>query len=83
MNIQTSSANLGAINSEQGRVVDIRFDGCLAPVRALLHTGKDGCVAIKVPAQPDAQRMCGIALTSTEGKARRTTGLTIQENNHA
>ncbi|MBS0476613.1 MAG: F0F1 ATP synthase subunit beta [Proteobacteria bacterium] len=66
----TGSSNTGVIVSVRGSVVDIAFLSLLPPIHSLLHTGKDGEVAIEVLAQVDAQRVRGIALTPTQGLAR-------------
>ena len=47
-------ANLGAVVSVRGSVVDIRFDAHLPPIYSLLHA-KEGKIAIEVLAQLDAQ----------------------------
>jgi len=70
MTRSTASANTGFIVSVRGSVVDIRFQTVLPPIHSLLHTGKDGQVAIEVLAQLDAQRVRGIALTPTQGLTR-------------
>ncbi len=76
MNDKTSSPNLGAIVSVRGSVVDIRFDEYLPAIYSLLHTGKDGRVAIEVLAQLNAHLVRGIALTPTEGLAR---GMVVED----
>jgi len=70
MTRSAASANTGFIVSVRGSVVDIRFQTVLPPIHSLLHTGKDGQVAIEVLAQLDAQRVRGIALTPTQGLTR-------------
>jgi len=70
MTRSAASANAGFIVSVRGSVVDIRFQTVLPPIHSLLHTGKDGQVAIEVLAQLDAQRVRGIALTPTQGLTR-------------
>ena len=74
--LNSNSMNLGEIVSVRGSVVDIRFDDYLPPVYSLLHTGKDGRVAIEVLAQLNAHLVRGIALTPTEGLAR---GMTVED----
>ncbi len=69
MENKTSPANIGAVVSVRGSVVDIRFDAHLPPIFSLLHA-KDGKVAIEVLAQLDARRVRGIALTDTQGLVR-------------
>lgn len=70
MSHSTALPNTGNIVSVRGSVVDIRFTSHLPPIHSLLHTGKDGELAIEVLAQLDAQRVRGIALTPTQGLAR-------------
>jgi len=62
----------GSVVAVRGSVVDVRFDDRLPPIRTLLRAGAGGGVAIEVLAQLDAQRVRGIALTSTQGLARGT-----------
>ena len=62
-------ADLGAVVSVRGSVVDIRFDAHLPPIYSLLHA-KEGKIAIEVLVQLDAHSVRGIALTPTEGLAR-------------
>ena len=69
MENETNSANLGAVLSVRGSVVDVRFDGDLPAIYSLLHA-KDGKIAIEVLAQLDAHSVRGIALTPTEGLVR-------------
>jgi F-type H+-transporting ATPase subunit beta len=69
MENKTNPANLGAVVSVRGSVVDIRFDAHLPPIYSLLHA-KDGKIAIEVLAQLDAHSVRGIALTPTEGLVR-------------
>jgi F-type H+-transporting ATPase subunit beta len=66
---KTIPANLGAVVSVRGSVVDIKFDAHLPPIYSLLHA-KDGKIAIEVLAQLDAHCVRGIALTPTEGLVR-------------
>ena len=65
----SNSANLGAVVSVHGSVVDVRFDGHLPPIYSLLRT-KEGEIVIEVLSQLDAHRVRGIALTPTQGLAR-------------
>jgi len=65
-----NSPNPGTIVSVRGSVVDIHFDTCLPSITSLLHTGKDGEIAIEVLTQLDTNRVRGIALTPTQGLAR-------------
>jgi len=75
MKNKTCLANLGAVVSVRGSVVDIRFDAHLPPIYSLLHA-KDGEIAIEVLAQLDAQRVRGIALTPSQGLAR---GMAVED----
>jgi F-type H+-transporting ATPase subunit beta len=61
---------MGTIVSVRGSIVDVEFAKRLPPINALLDTGKDRQVVIEVWSQLDAQRVRGIALTSTRGLAR-------------
>jgi len=70
MNDETSTANLGAVASVRGSVVDVRFDGLLPPIYSVLHTGPQNEIVIEVLAQRDARHVRGIALTPTQGLAR-------------
>jgi F-type H+-transporting ATPase subunit beta len=70
MNDETSTANLGAVASVRGSVVDVRFDGQLPPIYSVLHTGAKSEIVIEVLAQRDARHVRGIALTPTQGLAR-------------
>ncbi|MFO7704662.1 MAG: F0F1 ATP synthase subunit beta [Halopseudomonas sp.] len=67
---QADVANLGAIVSVRGTVVDIRFDGILPPVRSLLRAGSSDQVLLEVLAQRDERHVRCIALTPTQGLAR-------------
>jgi F-type H+-transporting ATPase subunit beta len=60
----------GVVVSVRGSVVDLRFDDGLPPIYTLLRAGDDQQVLIEVQSQLDAQRVRGIALTSTQGLAR-------------
>jgi F-type H+-transporting ATPase subunit beta len=70
MNDETSTANLGAVASVRGSVVDVRFDGHLPPIYSVLHAGAEKKIVIEVLAQRDARHVRGIALTPTQGLAR-------------
>ncbi len=65
-----SEASQGRAASVRGSVVDARFERHLPPTYSLFGAGKDGRIAIEVPAQLDARRVRGIALTPTQGLAR-------------
>ncbi len=70
METKTSSANLGAVASVRGSVVDVRFDGPLPPIYSVLRAGAENKIVIEVLAQSDARHVRGIALTPTQGLAR-------------
>ena len=60
----------GVVLSVRGSVVDVRFEGSLPPIHALLRAGAHGEIAIEVLEQPAAHQVRGIALTPTQGLAR-------------
>ena len=62
----------GTITSVRGSVVDVWFDENLPPIYTVLHAGEGGKIVIEVLAQSDAHHVRGIALTPTQGLARRT-----------
>ena len=68
--VQAAPANLGAVVSVRGSVVDVRFAQSLPPINSLLRAGTEGRIVIEVMAQLDARRIRGIALTPTQGLAR-------------
>jgi F-type H+/Na+-transporting ATPase subunit beta len=70
-------SNTGTVVSVRGSVVDIKFDKQLPPIYTLLRAGVEGNIAIEVLSQLDAQRVRGIALTSTQGLAR---GMLVQDS---
>ncbi len=70
MESKTSIANLGAVASVRGSVVDVRFNGSLPPIYSVLHAGTKNEIVIEVLAQRDARHVRGIALTPTQGLAR-------------
>jgi F-type H+-transporting ATPase subunit beta len=70
MEAKTSTANLGAVASVRGSVVDVRFDRLLPPIYSVLHAGAQNEIVIEVLAQRDARHVRGIALTPTQGLAR-------------
>ena len=74
---QTDSQNLGSVVSVRGGVVDVRFDRRLPPIFSVLHAGAEGEIIVEVMAQLDANRVRGIALTSTEGLSR---GMQVQDS---
>ena len=63
-------ANIGAILSVRGSVVDVHFEKNLPPINSLLRAGQEGEMVIEVWAQLSAQTIRGIALTPTQGLAR-------------
>ncbi len=67
--LKADAPNLGVVAAVRGSVVDIRFDGHLPPIYALLHA-QEGEIVIEVLAQLDARHVRGIALTPTQGLAR-------------
>jgi len=73
---QISPSNFGAVVSVRGSIVDIFFEKHLPPIYTLLHTGKEGQIAIEVLTQLDAHHVRGIALTPTEGLAR---GMAVED----
>ena len=66
----STPANLGAVVSVRGSVVDVRFDQQLPPIHSVLHAGINSEIVIEVLAQRDARHVRGIALTPTQGLAR-------------
>jgi F-type H+-transporting ATPase subunit beta len=69
-------ANLGAVVSVRGSVVDVRFDQHLPPIYSVLRAGDKGQIVIEVLAQRDAHHVRGIALTPTQGLAR---GMAVED----
>ena len=49
MEAKTSTANLGAVASVRGSVVDVRFDGPLPPIYSVLRSGAKNEIVIEVP----------------------------------
>jgi len=74
MGDETSPSNVGAVVSARGSVADIWFDDHLPPIYSVLRAGDEGQVVIEALAQRAARRVCGIALTPTQGLARDVTG---------
>ena len=70
MELRTTSANLGAVASVRGGVVDVRFDGALPPIYSVLRAGAENRIVIEVLAPQDTRHVRGIALTPTQGLAR-------------
>ena len=57
MSDKASTANLGAVVSVRGSVVDIRFDTHLPPINSVLRAGDKGQIVIEVLAQRDARHV--------------------------
>jgi F-type H+-transporting ATPase subunit beta len=76
MNPETTVQNIGVVVAVRGSVVDMRFDGPLPAIHALLWGGVGVRVAIEVLTQRDARHVRGIALTPTQGLAR---GMPVQD----
>ena len=55
-------SNSGVVASVRGSVEDVRFDGALPPIHALLRMGAAQEIVIEVLAQRDARHVLGIAL---------------------
>jgi F-type H+-transporting ATPase subunit beta len=72
MEDKTGKSNHGVVVSVRGSVVDMRFEDRLPPIYSLLHAGAGNQIAIEVLSQLDVHRVRGIALTPTQGLARRT-----------
>ena len=70
------SANLGAVVSVRGSVVDVKFNGHLPPIYSVLRAGAENQIVIEVLAQRDARHVRGIALTPTQGLAR---GMAVED----
>jgi F-type H+-transporting ATPase subunit beta len=70
MNPETTVLLNGVVVAVRGSVVDMRFDGPLPAIQALLWAGEGVRVAIEVLTQRDARHVRGIALTPTQGLAR-------------
>ncbi len=70
METKFSPTNRGTVTSVRGSVVEVRFDGPLPPVYAVLRTGRENNIVIEVLAQRDVHHVRGIALTPTQGLAR-------------
>jgi len=69
-------ANIGAVSSVRGSVVDVRFDKRLPPIYSVLRAGPEKQIVIEVLTQLDARRVRGIALTPTQGLAR---GMAVED----
>jgi F-type H+-transporting ATPase subunit beta len=73
---RSGSANVGAVVSVRGSVVDIRFDERLPPIYSVLRAGDQSQIVIEVLAQRDSHHVRGVALTPTQGLAR---GMPVQD----
>ncbi len=62
--------NYGTVLSVRGSVIDVHFAHRLPPINNLLRAGERAQVLIEVWAQLDANRVRGIAMTSSQGLAR-------------
>jgi F-type H+-transporting ATPase subunit beta len=67
--VSLNAKNIGTVVAVRGGVVDVRFDALLPPINTLLRA-HEGKISIEVQSQLDAQRVRGIALTTTQGLAR-------------
>ena len=70
MTADVNAANVGAVVSVRGSVVDMRFDGRVPPIYSVLRAGAKDEIVIEVLAQHDGRHVRGIALTPTQGLAR-------------
>ena len=70
MNPATDTPCTGTIAAVRGSVVDLRFDGRLPPMLAVLRAGAQREIVIEVLAQRDEHPVRDIALTPTEGPTR-------------
>lgn len=73
MGTDTKKPAVGTVISVRGSVVDVRFNGQLPPINALLRAGNDRQIILEVQNQIDEQRVRCIALTPTQGLAREMT----------
>ena len=67
---KSKEPNRGIVMAVRGSVVDVRFEDRLPPIYSLLHTGKEGQIAVEVQSQLDAHQVRCIALTPTQGLSR-------------
>jgi F-type H+-transporting ATPase subunit beta len=70
MDHSTSIGNPGTVVSIRGGIIDIRFEGVLPSIYAILQTGRKFEVTIEVLTQLDSRHVRAIALTGTEGISR-------------
>ncbi|MEO9061782.1 MAG: hypothetical protein ABI270_07040 [Nitrosospira sp.] len=61
----------GSAVSGRGGIVDIRFENRVPPMHTLLRAGEEGKIVIEVLSRLDTHNVRGIALTPTQGLARR------------
>ena len=61
----------GSVVSVRGSVIDVRFEERLPPLYSLLRAGPEERIAIEVVMHLDAHTVRGVALTATQGLARR------------
>ena len=71
MTNDSASYQSGTVVSIRGSVVDVHFDEMLPSVFSVLRIGVDEKIVIEVLEQMDAHTVRGIALTETQGLARR------------
>lgn len=71
--IAPEEENHGTILAVQGSIIDALFPHRLPPLHTILRTGNDQHIVIEVVAHLTADRVRGIALTTTRGLARGTT----------
>jgi len=71
MNTAAAFSESGSVVSVRGGIVDIRFENRVPPMHTLLRTGEEGKIVIEVLSQLDTHNVRGIALTPTQGLARR------------
>ncbi|MDP9011507.1 MAG: F0F1 ATP synthase subunit beta [Pseudomonadota bacterium] len=64
------AANCGVVVTVRGSVVDACFERQLPRINSMLRAGPEGQIAIEVMTQLSAQRVRGIALTTTQGLSR-------------
>ncbi|NTU91885.1 MAG: F0F1 ATP synthase subunit beta [Chlorobiaceae bacterium] len=67
MNDRESSESIGRVTAVRGSIVDMRFDGVLPSIHAMIRAGRDHEISIEILTQLDRHHVRGIALTPTEG----------------
>ncbi|MCB9169029.1 MAG: F0F1 ATP synthase subunit beta [Flavobacteriales bacterium] len=70
------SATRGTVVAVHGSVVDVRFQGALPLIHALLRAGDAPGVVIEVRSQLDERTVRGMAMTAAQGLAR---GMTVKD----